>query len=113
MVGRIYRPELQLNKANAYDTEVHFLDLYLSISNGFVSPIIYDKRDDFDFDIVNFPSFFFFFLWMVTLGVLPLTGFMFLNRFNLLEDQSCADLNTRNNILTTIFLQLNYWYHKL
>ena len=30
---------------------------------------------------------------MVTLGVLPLTGFMFLNRFNLLEDQSCADLN--------------------
>ena len=61
MVGRIYRPELQLNKANAYDTEVHFLDLYLSISNGFVSPIIYDKRDDFDFDIVNFPSFFFFF----------------------------------------------------
>ena len=27
----------------------------LSISNGFVSSKIYDKRDDFDFDIVNFP----------------------------------------------------------
>ena len=26
-----------------------------SISNGSVSTIIYDKRDDFDFDIVNFP----------------------------------------------------------
>ena len=24
-------------------------------SNGFVSSKIYDKRDDFDFDIVNFP----------------------------------------------------------
>ena len=31
------------------------LDLHLSISNGFVSSKIYDKRDDFDFDIVNFP----------------------------------------------------------
>ena len=47
--------ELQLNKANASDTEAPFLDLHLSISNGFVSSKIYDKRDDFDFDIVNFP----------------------------------------------------------
>ena len=30
-------------------------DLYLSIANGFVSSKIYDKRNDFDFDIVNFP----------------------------------------------------------
>ena len=51
----IYPPELQLNKANTADTEAPFLDLHLSISNGFVSSKIYDKRDDFDFDIVNFP----------------------------------------------------------
>ena len=56
MVGRIYPPELQLNKANASDTEAPFLDLHLSISNGFVSSKIYDKRDDFGIDIVNFPS---------------------------------------------------------
>ena len=31
------------------------MDLHLSISNDFVSSKIYDKRDDFDFDIVNFP----------------------------------------------------------
>ena len=31
------------------------MDLHLSTSNGFVSSKIYDKRDDFDFDIVNFP----------------------------------------------------------
>ena len=30
------------------------MDLHLSISNGFVSSKIYDKRDDFDFEIVNF-----------------------------------------------------------
>ena len=56
MINRIYPPELQLNKANTSDTEApFFLDLHLSISNGFVSSKIYDKRDDFDFDIVNFP----------------------------------------------------------
>ena len=54
MVNRIYPPELQLNKANTSDTEAPFLHLHLSISNVFVSPKIYDKRDDFDFDIVNF-----------------------------------------------------------
>ena len=55
MVNRIYPSELQLNKAYTSDTEVPFLDLHLSISNGFVSCKIYDKRDDLDFDKVNFP----------------------------------------------------------
>ena len=31
------------------------MDLNLCISDGTVSTKIYDKRDDFDFDIVNFP----------------------------------------------------------
>ena len=44
-----------LNKANASDTEAAYLDLHLSISNDIVSTKIYDKRDDFDFEIVNFP----------------------------------------------------------
>ena len=55
MVNQMYPPELQLNKASTSDTEAPFLDLHLSISNGFVSSKIYDKRDDFEFDIVNFP----------------------------------------------------------
>ena len=55
MVNQIYPPKLQLNKANTSDTEAQFLDLHLSISNGFVYSKIYDKCDDFDFDIVNFP----------------------------------------------------------
>ena len=55
MVGQIYPTELQLNKANSSDTEAPFLDLNLSITNGIVSSKIYDKRDDFNFEIVNFP----------------------------------------------------------
>ena len=55
MVNRTYPSELQLNKANVSDTEASFLDLHLSVSEGLVKTKIYDKRDDFDFDIVNFP----------------------------------------------------------
>ena len=54
MVNRIYPSELQLNKANVSDADASFLDLHLSISDDFVKTKIYDKRDDFDFDIVNF-----------------------------------------------------------
>ena len=53
MVNHIYQSELQLNKANVSDTEASFSGLHLSISDGFVKTIIYDKRDEFD--IVNFP----------------------------------------------------------
>ena len=55
MVSQIYLSELQLNKANTSDTKTAFLDVHLSISNDIVSIKIYDKRDDFDYEIVNFP----------------------------------------------------------
>ena len=49
MVNRIYPSELQLNKANETVIEASFLDLHLSISDGFVKTKTYNKRDDFDF----------------------------------------------------------------
>ena len=55
MVGQICPTELQLNKANSSDTEALFLDLNSFITNGMVSFKIYDKRDDFNFEIVNIP----------------------------------------------------------
>ena len=54
MVSQIYLSELQLNKANSSDTEAPFLDLKVSITNGIVSSKIYNKRDDLNFEIVNF-----------------------------------------------------------
>ena len=57
MVGQIYPTELQFNKAYSSDMEAPFLDLNLSITNGIASSKIYDKRDDFNFEIVNFPFF--------------------------------------------------------
>ena len=55
MVNQIYPPELQLNKANTTYTEAPFLDLHLSIANGFFFFKICDERDDFNLAIVNFP----------------------------------------------------------
>ena len=56
MVDQIYPTELHLKKANSADTEAPFLDLKLSKTNDIVSSKIYDKRDDFNFEIiVKFP----------------------------------------------------------
>ena len=108
MINRIYPPELQLNKANTSDTEAPFLDLHLSISTGFVSPKIYDKRDDFDFDIVNFP-----FLD----GDVPRSTSYGVNISQLIRfarvSSHVADLNACNKSLTAQLLQQGYRYHKL
>ena len=55
MINHVDPSELQLNKANISDTEASFLDLHLSVLDGFVKTKIFDNRDDFEFDIVNFP----------------------------------------------------------
>ena len=55
MVGQIYPTERQLNKPNSFDTEALFIDLNLSTTNDIVSSKIYDKRDNFKLEIVNFP----------------------------------------------------------
>ena len=97
-----------MNKANISDTEAPVLDLHLSVANGFVSSKIYDKRDDFDFDIVNFP-----FLdgdvpRRASYGVYisQLIGFA----------RVCnhvTDFNAGNKSLTAKLLQQGYRYHKL
>ena len=96
------------NKANIADTKVPFLDLHLSVANGFVSSKIYDKRDDFDFDIVNFP-----FLdgdvpCRISYGVYISQLIRFARVCN-----HVTDFNARNKCLTAKLLQQGYRYHKL
>ena len=55
MVSQTCSSELQLNKSNTSDTEAAVSDLHWSFSNDRVSTKIYDKRDDLDFESVNFP----------------------------------------------------------
>ena len=40
---------------NSSETEAPFLILDLYITSGIVSPKIYDKQDDFNFEIVHLP----------------------------------------------------------
>ena len=55
LISQIYPSELQLNKARSSEIEAPFLDLHLSIFDGFISCRIYDdKRNNFDFEIVKF-----------------------------------------------------------
>ena len=108
MVNRIYPSELLLNKANVSDTEATFLDLHLSISDGFVDTIIYDKRDDFDFDIVNFP----FLDGDVPLSTSYGVYFSQLIRFARVSSH-VDDFNRRNKVLTAKLLRQGYRYHKL
>ena len=99
---------LQLNKANTSDTEPPFLDLHLSISNGFVSSKIYDKRDDLDFDIVNFP----FLDGDVPRSTSYGVYISQLIRFARVSSH-VVDFNARNKSLTAKLLQQDYRYHKL
>ena len=108
MVDRIYPKELQLNRANSSDTEAPVLDLNLCISNGTVSTKIYDKRDGFDFDIVNFP-----FLdgdvpRRTSYGVYISQLIIFARAYSHLND-----FNYSNEALTAKLLRQGYHYFKL
>ena len=112
MVGQIYPTELQLNKANSSDTEAPFLDLNLSITNGIVSSKIYDKRDDYNFDIVNLP-----FLdgdvpRSPSYGVYISQHIRFA-RVCSIKKVNVDDFNNRNLFLTAKLLKQGYRYHKI
>ena len=85
MVSQIYPSVLQLNKANTSHTKV--------------STKIYDKRDDFDFEIVNFP-----FLD----GDIPRSTSYGVYNSQLIRfaraSSYVTDFNTRNKVLTQNFL---------
>ena len=105
-MGQICPPELQLNKTNASDTEAPFLDLHLSISNEFDK--VYDKRDDFHFDIVNFSFFDGDVFRSTSYGVYISQLIRFARVSN-----HVTDFNARNNILPGKLLHQGYRYHKL
>ena len=99
---------IQLNKAITSNTEAAFLDLHLSISNDIVSTKTNDKRDDFDFEIVNFP---------LLDGDVPRSTSYGVYISQLIRFTRAAsyitDFNTRNKLLTQKLLKQGHRYHKL
>ena len=80
----------------------------LQVFKRICSSKIYDKRDDFDFDIVNFP-----FLD----GDVPRSTSYSVYIFQLIRfarvSSHVVDFNSRNKSLTAKLLQQGYRYHKL
>ena len=96
---------MQLNKANTSDT---LLNLDLSISKGFVSSKIYDKRDFFNFGIINFP------FLDGDVPRRPSYGVYFSQLIRFVRVCSHVDdFNTRNKCLIAKLLKQGYRYHKL
>ena len=108
MVNNIYPSELQLNTANVSDTEASFLDLHLSISDGFIRTKIYDKRDDFDIDIVIF---------LFLDGDVPRSTSFGVDISQLIRfarvSSHVDDFNTRYKVLKAKLSTQGYRYHKL
>ena len=107
MVHRIYQTKLQLNKANASGNEADFSEFNLSIYNDTVSTKIYDKRDDFDFDTVNFP--------FLDVDVLrrPSYGVYISQLIHFARASSHVnDFNNRKKFLTAKLLKQGFRYHQ-
>ena len=108
MVGQIYPSELQFNQGHTSDTEAAYLDLHLSISKNIVSTKTKDKRDDFDFKIVNVP--------FLDGDVPRSTSFgVYISQLIRFARSSSHvdDLNICNKLLTQTLLKHIYRYHKL
>ena len=86
-------------EANSSETQAPFLDLHLSILDGFISYKIYDKRDDFDFEIVNFPYMDGYLPRRASYGV-NISQFIRFARVS----SHVSDFNTRNKLLTAKLL---------
>ena len=88
---------------NSSDTEAPFLDLTLSITNGIVLSNIFDKRIDFNFEIVNFPFF-----------DGDVTRCIYFAAYSFFESMSNSDdFNNRNIFLTAKSLKQGYRYCKI
>ena len=84
------------------------MDLHLSISNDIVSTKIYEKRDDFYFEIVTFP--------FLGVDVPRSTSYgVYISQLIRFARASShvTDFNTRNKMLTKKLLKQVYRYHKL
>ena len=82
--------------------------MHLSISNDIVSTKNYDKRDDFDFEIVNFP--------FLDGDVPRSTSYgVYISKLIRFARASIyiTDFNTHNILLTQKLLKQGYQYHKL
>lgn len=99
---------MQLNKANKSDTDASFLDLHLTIFDNKITTKIYDKRDDYSFNIVNYPN--------LDGDVPKATSYgVYMSQLNRFA-KACTnveDFHARNLNITKRLLRQGYRFHRL
>ena len=84
------------------------MDLNLCISNGTVSTKIYDKREDFDFDIVNFPFLDGDVSRRTSYGIYISQLIRFARASSNLSDFNCRDKSLTAKLLERVIVILNF-----
>ena len=101
----MYPKELTLKETTESKTSVSYLDLQISIENGKFWTKLFDKRDNFDFPIVNYPH------MDSNIPVKPALGVYIsqLIRFGKLCSKF-SDFKERNLLITNKLLTQGYKY---
>ena len=55
IISEIYPPEMVVSKTNISARKTNFLDLTISIYRGKFYVMLYDKRNDYSFEVINYP----------------------------------------------------------
>ena len=107
-IGQIYPPELELKKTTESHDSCSYLDLNINVLNGKFCTDLYDKRDAFNFSIVNFPH------MDSNIPSKPAYGVVISQLVRYLR--ICCnyqDFVYRSKLLTTRLLRQGYVYQKL
>ena len=101
----IYPPELDLNKTTESPTTVSYLDILITINEGKYVTAVYDKRDSFNFSIVNFPYL------SSNIPSKPAYGVYISQLVRI--GRICEQSNDRHYKLTSKLIKQGFWYTRL
>ena len=107
-IPNIYPPELTLKRTSESDTKLSYLDISISICSSKYVTEVYDKRDAFNFTIVNFPY------MSSNIPANPTYGVYIsqLIRISRICD-TFQSFVIRHRLLTERLIKQGFWYSKL
>ena len=107
-IVNIYPPELTLKQTTESDTNLSYLDISITICCGKYMTEVYDKRDSFNFSIVNYPY------MCSNIPAKPTYG-VYVSQLVRLS-RICDTFSTfvaRHRLLTERLIKQGFWYTKL
>ena len=107
-ICNIYPPELTLKRTSESERNLSYLDISISICGGKYVTEVYDKRDDFNFDIVNFPY------MCSNIPAKPTYGVYISQLIRICRIcDTYSSFLLRHKLLTERLVRQGFWYNKL